>query len=136
MTLFPDEIHHFLEKDPSNVKKYLIKTDEGKTIIIWGYNAKKCIFLTDDNLCKLQLQNKSKPIDCLLFPFNYKNYNLYLDTSCPAKDLAKLEHAKQLINQKLEQYPEYRYVAYEVMPSDILIESLPVLKRNTNGTKV
>ncbi|MHA2339484.1 MAG: hypothetical protein ACXACX_19435, partial [Candidatus Hodarchaeales archaeon] len=43
LTLFPDEISNFKEKDPKNVSKYTLKVkdQEGKekTVIFWGYNA-------------------------------------------------------------------------------------------------
>ena len=122
LTLFPDEIEHFKAKDKFSVSKYTleVKTTRGEKKIVnfWGYNAKKCTFLLNNGLCELQVTGKQKPVDCLMYPINYKNQKLFLDTSCPANSLGNKEKALSILKSKLKQFPDYYYVSYDVMPED------------------
>lgn len=127
MTLFPDEIKVFQEKDPKNVSQYSLeikdKSGTKRVVTSWGYNAKTCVFLTDKGLCELQINEKQKPVDCLMYPINYKNQKIFLDTSCPAKSLGDKNKAKILLMEKLKQYPDYYYVSYEIMSKDQELDS-------------
>ena len=58
-----------------------------------------------------------------MYPINYKNQKLFLDTSCPAKCLGNKNRAKALLMEKLRQYPDYYYVSYEEMIDDQVLDS-------------
>ncbi|MHA2339752.1 MAG: hypothetical protein ACXACX_20785 [Candidatus Hodarchaeales archaeon] len=128
LTLFPDEVNNFKEKDPKNVSKYTLKVkdQEGKEkiVIFWGYNAKECGFLQKNGLCELQVLGKLKPVDCLMYPINYKNQKIFLDTSCPAQSLGDKKKAKSVLLEKLKKFPDYYHVSYDIMPEDKEIDSL------------
>ena len=116
MILLPDELDQFLEKDSKHVKKY----EDGT----FGYKTKKCIFLLPSNECELQKTGKKKPLDCIIYPLNYKNNKLFLDTSCWAKRLLDINQAIKLVQDKLNQYPHYASVEYYIRESDIVIQDI------------
>ena len=114
LTLFPDEIHTFMERDPTNVSQYNIGTKK-----VWGYNNVRCCFLNTNDQCELQLKGIPKPIDCLIYPLNYKNGKIFLDSSCPGRSLLDIEAAKSVLREKLKKFPAYAAVRYAIMSSDI-----------------
>jgi hypothetical protein len=119
ITLFPDELEFFRAHDPKHVTTYKDGT--------FGYETKRCIFLLPSNECDLQKNGKPKPIDCIIYPLNFKNAKIFIDSSCWAKRLLNVEKAFSLVQQKLEKYPMYRNVQYEVRESDIFIQDIPVI---------
>lgn len=119
LTLFPDELEPFLERDPHNVSEYTNET--------FGYDKEgACCFLTDQFECELQLMGIPKPIDCLIYPLNYKNGKIYLDLSCWAKELLNKPEAIDLLQTKLKKYPQYATVDYELRDTDEFVMDLPV----------
>ena len=116
LTLFPDEVDLFLKADPKKVKK----DKHG----IYGYNSDKCIFLLPSNECGLQKENITKPIDCIIYPLNYKNGKIYLDKSCWAKELLNIDSGIDKLNEKLTKYPAYKGVNYDVRRTDAFIKLL------------
>ena len=117
INLFPDEVHEFQQRDGKNVINYTDNT--------FGYKKDTCCFLMEDNLCELQFKGITKPVDCLIYPLNFKNGNLYLDTSCNAKALLNRENAKTLLYDKLKKFPHYTDVEYMVQETDKYLHSLP-----------
>ena len=114
LTLFPDELDHFKARDPENLFEYVDGT--------FGYEKTgDCCFLTDEKQCELQLNNIKKPVDCLIYPVNYKNSKIFIDSSCWAKDLVSISEAITLLEEKLKKYPAYKKVKYEERNSDIFI---------------
>lgn len=119
LTLFPDEIKEFKLRDYNNFETYSDDT--------YGYEKEgKCCFLNEENFCELQLKENPKPIDCLIFPINYKNANIYLDESCWNKDLVSKEEAIDTLIEKLNKYPHYRSIKYEIRETDSFIMEIPV----------
>ena len=118
ITLFPDELELFKTHDPKHVKKYKDGT--------FGYETKRCVFLLKNNECELQKQGKDKPLDCIIYPFNFKNGKMFIDTSCWAKHLLDTEKAKNLVEEKMRKYPHYRNVEYEIRETDIYIKDIPI----------
>ena len=117
LTLFPDEIKNFKEKDPTHLHEYEDQT--------FGYVKKgSCCFLTEDKRCQLQEEGITKPIDCLIYPLNYKNGNIFLDTSCWAKELLVENKAISTLYEKLNKYPHYKNVQYEESKSDVIIQPI------------
>ena len=120
LTLFPDEVENFLERDPVNYKNYHDGT--------FGYDKKgKCCFLLKDNKCELYVKGKTKPLDCLIFPINYKNGKVFIDNSCFAKHLINKKDAIRLLQEKLDTYPQYKETRYEVRESDEYVMELPII---------
>lgn len=117
MTLFPDELAPFGKRDPEGVVEY----EDGT----FGYEADRCCFLMEDNRCELQVLGYPKPVDCLMFPINYKNGRLYLDMSCWATDLSDLNEARSVLYAKLERFPHYHTVEYGVQETDVELEVIP-----------
>jgi hypothetical protein len=120
LTLFPDEIGPFLKEDPSN----LIEYEDGT----FGYEKSgNCCFLSVDNKCQLQQSGITKPVDCLIYPINYKNGKIFIDNSCWAKNLISKQKAISYLNKKLEKFPFYNSIKYEERNSDVFITNLPVV---------
>ena len=113
LTLFPDEIGSFIERDAKNVSRYSFGTQE-----IWGYDNTRCCFLNENDQCELQLQGITKPIDCLIYPLNYKNGKIFLDNSCPGFSLLDLKTSKTILREKLNKFPQYYHIKYAVMSTD------------------
>lgn len=118
ITLFPDEVEQFKARDRKHVKKYKDST--------FGYETKRCVFLLKNNECELQKQGKNKPLDCIIYPLNFKNGKIFIDTSCWAKHLLEPEKAMKLVEEKMNKYPEYRDVEYEVRDTDKYIKDIPL----------
>ena len=119
INLFPDEVELFQQRDGKHVMNYEDNT--------FGYKKDTCCFLMEDNRCELQFNGITKPVDCLIYPLNFKNGNMYLDTSCNAKALLNRENAKKLLYDKLKKFPHYVSVEYLVQETDEYLEPLPKL---------
>ena len=120
LTLFPDEIQPFINKDPDNVKEYNDDT--------FGYEKDgKCCFLTTEYKCELQENNIKKPLDCLIFPLNYKEGKAFIDNSCWGKHLIDKGSAISYLREKLKKFSHYKKVSYEISDSDEFIMDLPMM---------
>ncbi|MHA2363848.1 MAG: hypothetical protein ACXAC7_07805 [Candidatus Hodarchaeales archaeon] len=124
ITLFPDEIHLFQERDPSNV----FHLSDGSVL----YEKESCCFLSQNNLCELQLKGILKPLDCLIYPLNYKNGSIFLDRSCQAKKLLDTVNAKNKLYEKISKFPSYISVEYEIQQSDQFIEKIDINETSLN----
>lgn len=118
MTLFPDELDLFLEHDKKHVKKYKDGT--------FGYKTKRCIFLLPSNECQLQKTGKAKPLDCKIYPLNFKNGKIFIDNSCWAKRLLDVSQAAKLVEEKIAKYPLYSTVEYLVRDTDIYLQDIKI----------
>ena len=116
LTLFPDEIDHFMQNDPKHFKKYKDGT--------FGYETKRCIFLLPTNECQLQKTGKSKPLDCIIYPLSYKNGKIFLDSSCWAKRLLDIPKATKLVEEKIAKFPNYQTVEYLIRETDIYLRDI------------
>ena len=118
ISLFPDEIVPFQQRDPEHVIHYIDDT--------YGYEKEVCCFLMADNRCELQVTGIKKPVDCQIYPLNYKNGQIYLDTTCRAQELLAMQEAKSILHKKIQKYPQYLMVDYEVLPTDLFIETISI----------
>ena len=91
------------------------------------------MFLLPSNECQLQKTGKSKPLDCMIYPLNFKNGKMFIDTSCWAKRLLDVEKASKLIEEKIQKYPDYHFVEYLVRDTDIFIKDIIIEKIDSHG---
>lgn len=124
MALFPDELDLFLEHDKKHVKKYKDGT--------YGYETKRCVFLLQNNECKLQKEGKSKPLDCMIYPLSFKSGKVYIDSTCWAKRLLDTSKAIKLVEEKIAKYPQYMQVEYLIRDTDIFIQEIKVETEGIN----